>query len=54
MTRQEKIERYIDCVIDSMDYKTMYAAMYEYMTESLGYESDEYIDDLYNEYFEEQ
>ena len=29
MTREEKIERYIDYIIDNMDYKTMYLYVYE-------------------------
>jgi len=52
MTREEKIERYVDAVVQDMDYKTMYECVYEYIYESLGFESDEYIEDLYNEYFE--
>ena len=51
MTREEKIERYVDAVVQNMDYKTMYESLYEYIYESLGFESDEYIEDLYNEYF---
>ena len=53
MTREEKIERYALAVVQDMDYKTMYESLYEYIYESLGFESDEYIEDLYNEYFEE-
>jgi len=42
MTREEKIERYVDAVVQDMDYKTMYECVYEYIYESLGFESDEY------------
>ena len=54
MTRQEKIERYIDHIIDSMDYKTMYLYVYESMEVDLKDSTEEQIDDLYNEYFEEK
>lgn len=53
MTREEKIERYANAVVDSMDHKTMYQAIYEYIYESIASESDEYIEDVYNEYFED-
>ena len=53
MTREEKIERYVDAVVQNMDHKTMYESLYEYIYESLGFESDEYVEDLYNEYFED-
>ena len=52
MTREEKIERYTNAVVESMDHKTMYQALYEYIYESIAFESDEYIEDAYNEYFE--
>ena len=51
MTREEKIERYANAVVDSMDHKTMYQAIYEYIYDSIASESDEYIEDVYNEYF---
>ena len=55
MTRQEKIERYIECVIDNMDYKTMYRYVYDTIKYSMEHDhTDEEIDELYNEYFEEQ
>ena len=54
MTRQEKIERYIDCVIDNMDYKTMYLYVYESIEEDLKDSTDEQIDEMYNYHFEEQ
>ena len=53
MTREEKIERYVDSVVQDMDYKTMYAYCYESIYEALNSEPDKYIDDLYNEYFED-
>ena len=53
MTREEKIERYVDAVVQNMDHKAMYDIIYEYIYESLGFESDEYVEDLYNEYFED-
>ena len=54
MTRQEKIERYIDYIIDRMDYKTMYLYVYESIDEDLKDSTEEQIDNLYNEYFEEK
>ena len=51
MTREEKIERYIDSVIDGMDWKTMYHYVYESIEEDLKDSTDEQIDELYNEYF---
>ena len=55
MTRQEKIERYIDAVIEGMDYKSMYEYVYDTMTEGFASYNitDEQIDELYNEYFED-
>lgn len=53
MTREEKIQRYIDSVIDGMDWKTMYHYVYETIAESLEGDSDEAIDKMYNEYFNE-
>ena len=54
MTRQEKIERYIDYIIDRMDYKTMYLYVYESIDEDLKDSTEEQIDNLYNEYFKEK
>ena len=55
MTREEKIERYIDAVIEGMDYKSMYEYVYDTMTEGFASYNipDEQIDELYNEYFED-
>ena len=53
MTREEKLERYVNTVVDNMNYKTMYVYCYESIYEALDCEPDEYIDDLYNEYFED-
>lgn len=53
MTREEKIQRYIDSVIDGMDWKTMYHYVYETIAESLEGDSDEAIDEMYNEHFNE-
>jgi hypothetical protein len=53
MTREEKIERYVDTVVQGMDWKTMYTYCYESIYEALNSEPDKYIDDLYNEYFED-
>ena len=53
MTRQEKIERYIDSVINDMDWKTMALTLSDYLYEELKHDSDEQIDEMYNEHFEE-
>ena len=55
MTREEKLEHYINAVIEGMDYKTMYQYVYDTMTEGLASYNitDEQIDELYNEYFED-
>ena len=55
MTRQEKIERYIDCVIDNMDYKTMHLYVYDTMKYSMEHDpTAQEFADLYNEYFEDE
>lgn len=51
MSREEKIERYVECAIEAMDYKTMYLYVYESIAEDLEKESDENIETMYNEYF---
>ena len=51
MTREEKIERYIDTVVQDMDMKTMYLCLCDFLYEDLKHESDEEIDQRYNEYF---
>ena len=53
MTREEKIERYIYEVVQDMDHKTMLYVLNEFLHEELKNESDEEIDRLYNEYFEQ-
>ena len=54
MTREEKIERYIDSVVQDMDMKTMYLCLCDFLHEDLKHESDEEIDQRYNEYFEDE
>lgn len=55
MTRQEKTERYIDCVIDGMDYKTLHMYVYDTIKHSIENDyTDQEFNDLYNEYFEEE
>jgi len=53
MTRKEKIERYIYEVVQNMDHKTMLYVLNEFLHEELKDESDEEIDQRYNEYFED-
>jgi hypothetical protein len=53
MTREEKIERYIASVIDQMDYTTMYMYVWESISEAIENDTDEQIDERYNEHFEE-
>ena len=54
MTREEKIERYVDAVVQNMDWKTMYTYCYETISANIEHDhTDEEIDELYNEYFEE-
>tara|TARA_B100000900_G_scaffold149137_1_gene126606 strand:- start:3084 stop:3251 length:168 start_codon:yes stop_codon:yes gene_type:complete len=53
MTREEKIDRYIESVVQGMDWKTMYHYVYESIEEDLKDIADEQIDELYNEYFED-
>jgi len=54
MTREEKIERYIDSVIEGMDWKTMYHYVYESIEESLNGDTDEQIDEMYNHHFNDK
>ncbi len=51
MTREEKIQEYIDSVIEGMDWKTMYHYVYESIEESLKGDTDEQIDEMYNHHF---
>ena len=53
MTRHEKITRYIHAVLDDMDWKTMYGALYDSMLYDLKDTTEEQIDEMYNDYFEE-
>jgi hypothetical protein len=54
MTREEKIERYVDAVVQNMDYKDMYEYIYATMLYGLEQSTtDEEFDELYNEYFED-
>lgn len=55
MTREEKIERYIDNVIEGMDFKTMWLYVYDTMKYSMEHDhTDKEFDELYNEYFNER
>jgi hypothetical protein len=55
MTRYEKTTRYIDSVIEGMDWKDMYRYVFDNMLYDLEHSAtDEEIDELYNEYFDEQ
>ena len=54
MTREEKIDRYVDDVVQGMDWKTMYTYCYETIRANIEHDhTDEEIDELYNEHFEE-
>ena len=54
MTREEKIERYIHAVVQDMGWKAMYTYCYETISANIGHDhTDEEIDELYNEYFED-
>jgi len=53
MTREEKIERYVDAVVQDMDWKTMHMCLCEFICEELKHESDDEVDERYNEYFDE-
>jgi len=54
MTRYEKLTRYIENVIEGMDFKTMYQYIFENMLYDLEHSTtDEELDELYNEYFED-
>ncbi len=51
MTREEKIEHYIDSVVQDMDWSTMYECLYDFIYEDIKGESDEDINRRYKEYF---
>ena len=53
MTREEKIDRYIESVVQGMDWKTMYHYVYESIEEDLKDSTDEQIDEMYNYHFED-
>ena len=54
MTRHEKLTRYIEAVIEGMDYKDMYEYIYSNLLYDLEHSTtDEELDELYNEYFED-
>tara|TARA_Y100000996_G_scaffold358666_1_gene300431 strand:- start:290 stop:457 length:168 start_codon:yes stop_codon:yes gene_type:complete len=55
MTRYEKTTHYIDSVIEGMDFKDMYRYIFDTMLYDLEHSAtDEEIDELYNDYFNEQ
>ena len=54
MTREEKIDRYIESVVQGMDWKTMYHYVYESIEEDLKDITDEQIDEMYNYHFEDK
>ena len=53
MTREEKLERYVQRVVDDMDFNTMYECVYDFIYEDLKGASDKDIDRRYKEYFNE-
>ena len=54
MTRYEKLTNYIDNVIEGMDFKDMYRYIFDTMLYDLEHSTtDEELDELYNEYFED-
>ena len=54
MTRYEKLTHYIENVIEGMDFKTMYQYIFDNMLYDLEHSTtDEELDELYNEYFED-
>jgi hypothetical protein len=54
MTRHEKLTSYVEAVIEGMDYKDMYQYIYSNLLYDLEHSTtDEEIDELYNEYFED-
>jgi hypothetical protein len=54
MTRHEKTTRYIESVLQDMDWKTMYAALYDAMLYDLKDSTDEQIDEMYNYHFNDE
>ena len=54
MTRYEKTTRYIESVIDGMDFNDMYRYFFDTMLYDLEHSAtDEEIDELYKETFEQ-
>ncbi len=54
MTRHEKLTRYVEAVIEGMDYKDMYEYMYRNLLYDLEHSmTDEELDEAHNEYFED-
>jgi len=54
MTRYEKTTRYIESVLQDMDWKTMYQALYESILYELKDSTDEQIDEMYNYHFNDE
>ena len=54
MTRYEKLTSYVEAAIEGMDYKDMYEYIYSNLLYDLEHSvTDEELDELYNEYFED-
>jgi len=54
MTRYEKLTRYVDSVVQDMDWNTMYQYVFESMLYDLEHSTtDEELNELYNQYFED-
>ena len=53
MNRQELQDQLIDNVIDGMDFKTMWAVLYDFMDESYDKFSDEEVMEEVNEFYPE-
>jgi len=51
MTRYEKTTRYIESVLQDMDWNTMYKTLYDSMLYELKDSTDEQIDEMYNYHF---
>ena len=53
MNRQELQEQLIDNVIDGMDFKTMWAVLYDFMDQSYDKYTDEELMEEVKEYYPE-
>jgi len=53
MNRQELQDQLIDNVIDGMDFKTMWAVLYDFMDQSYDKYSDEELMEEVKEYYPE-